>query len=126
MMNGLGITVVSGVPLVAIGITATQFHFPFWMETIAVFIMVFGGFSIGCFHFILGWQNKAFLYGLFWMIAGLALMSGMILAMLYGLRNVVIIPFLSIPWMYSVHGTLNAIGFAFPALFGWVLYFKRR
>lgn len=35
-------------------------------------------------------------------------------------RHVYLIPALSIPWMYAVHGTLNAIGFALPAVFGWV------
>lgn len=124
-MNLIGLMVVSGVPLVAIGITATHFNFPFWLETIAVVVMVFGGFSVGWFHFILGWRNRGFLYGLCWMIAGLALMCGMVLAMLYGLRNVIIIPFLTIPWMYSVHGTLNAVGFAFPALSGWFFYFEK-
>jgi len=125
MMKGVSIALISGVPLVAIGITTSHFGFPAGIETVSVIVMVAGGASTGFLHLILGWRIRKHLFGLFWMIAGIALVGGMALALLYGLRNIVIISFLTIPWMYAVHGTLNAIGFALPAVIGWFLYFKK-
>ncbi len=117
--------VISGVLLVAIGITMTQLGFSHWIETLSVLVMVFAGFTVGFLHLLIGWQFKEALFGWLWITGGIALMIGMSLALLYGLRNIVIIPFLTIPWMYVVHGTLNAVGFAFPVILGWGLYEKR-
>lgn len=125
MMNWVTMILVGGVPLVAIGITTSHFGFPSWIETFSVIVMVVGGIAVGILHLILAWRNRKYFFGLFWMIGGIALIGGMSLALLYGLRNVVLIPFLTIPWMYAVHGTLNAIGFALPVVLGWFLYFKK-
>jgi hypothetical protein len=43
----------------------------------------------------------------------------MILAFLYALRNIILIPFLTIPMMQAIHGTLNALGFGTLMLLGW-------
>ena len=112
-----------GVPMVAIGITATQLGFSQWIETFSVIIMASGGGIIGLKHIIIiGWKGRSKSYGKLWMIGGFALMMGMVLAFLYGIREILYIPFLTIPWMYAVHGTLNAIGFALPVVLGWFLY----
>ena len=121
--NIIGWSVILGIPLVAIGITTTHLQLPVWIEVFAVTVMILGGFTTGLLHCLLGWKNRHQLYGKCWFIAGLALIVGMMLALGYGWRHVYLIPALSIPWMYAVHGTLNAIGFALPAVFGWYNYF---
>ncbi len=119
------LSIISGVPLVAIGITTSQFGFSGWIEMLAVVVMAGGGMLLALSHIIIGWKNRHQMYGLFWGLGGLALLSGMTLAFLYGIRYILPISFLSIPWMYAVHGTLNAIGFALPSLFGWYLFFNK-
>ena len=116
--------VILGIPLVAIGITGTHLDLPTWIEVLAVTIMVFGGFSTGLLHSGLGWKNLKKGYGKLWLLAGLALMAGMLLALGYGWRHYYLIPTLTIPWMYAVHGTLNAVGFAVPAILGWTFYVR--
>lgn len=120
--NTIGWLVILGIPLVAIGITTTHLGFPMGIEIFAVTIMALGGFITGLLHCFLGWENRRQTYGKLWFIAGIALMAGMALAFCYGWRSVYLIPTLSIPWMYAVHGTLNAIGFALPAILGWYYY----
>lgn len=108
-----------GVPAVAIGITASQLGYPPFVEMASVVIMVTGGLVVG-----IACVQKALLktHGvtvrICWGLAGISLCLGMGLALLYGLRYVWPIPWLSIPWMYAVHGTLNSLGFALPALLG--------
>lgn len=118
----IGWSVILGIPLVAIGITTTHYNLPIWIEVLSVTVMTFGGFMTGLLYLLLGWKNKAKGFGILWLLAGLALMIGMVLAFCYGWRSVFIIPILSIPWMYAVHGTLNAVGFALPAVLGWSFY----
>jgi len=118
----IGWLVIFGIPSVAIGITTTHLDLPVWIEVAAVTIMVLGGFIAGLLHCFLGWENWHKNYGKLWLLAGLALMIGMTLAFGYGWRHIYLIPALSIPWMYAVHGTLNAVGFALPAVLGWAYY----
>lgn len=118
----IGWFVILGVPMVAIGITTTHLKLSFWIEVFAVTVMVLGGFMTGFLHCLLGWENRQQNYGKYWLIAGLALIIGMCLALGYGYRHIYLIHTLTIPWMYAVHGTLNAIGFALPAVLGWYYY----
>jgi hypothetical protein len=120
---GLGIII--GVPLVAIGITTSHFLLPEIIETVSVTILASSAFGIGFLHFFLAFKTKRKTRGLF-ALSGLALMAGMTLAIGYGWRYYVPISFLSIPWMYAVHGTLNALGFALPGVLGWFMSVKQR
>ena len=120
----IGWSVILGIPLVATGITTTHLNLPIWIEVIAVTLMVVGGFTTGLLHCFLGWRNWTTSYGKLWLLAGFALMIGMTLALGYGWRHYFIIPVLTIPWMYAVHGTLNAVGFALPAVLGWIYYWR--
>lgn len=122
--NTIGWLVIFGIPFVAIGITTTHLNLPVWIEVFAVTIMVLGGFITGLLHCFLGWENRRQNFGKLWFLAGMALMIGMTLAFGYGWRHVYLIPALSIPWMYAVHGTLNAVGFALPAILGWTYYIR--
>ncbi|MFT4972045.1 MAG: hypothetical protein ACI9XO_000866 [Paraglaciecola sp.] len=120
-----GIGVIIGVPLVAIGITTSHFLLPEIIETACVTILASSAFGIGFLHLIFAFKIKE---NMRWLsaLSGLALMAGMTLAMGYGWRYYVPISFLSIPWMYAVHGTLNAVGFALPGVLGWFMGVKQR
>ena len=122
--NVIGWLVILGIPTVAIGITTTHLNLPVWIEVVAVTIMVLGGFTTGLLHCFLGWEKRYQVYGQLWFLTGVALMAGMFLAFGYGWRHVYLIPTLSIPWMYAVHGTLNAVGFALTAILGWAFYLR--
>jgi len=122
----IGWSVILGIPLVAIGITTTHLELPVWIEVFAVTVMILGGFTTGLMHCFLGWANRTTSYGKLWLLAGVALMVGMMLAFCYGWRHVYLIPALSIPWMYAVHGTLNSLGFVFFGMLGWFFQTKER
>lgn len=122
-MAGIGIII--GVPLVAIGITTSHYLLPKFIETACVTILASSAFIIAFLHLILVFKMKKNTRWLF-ALSGFALMSGMLLAMGYGWRYYFPISFLSIPWMYAVHGTLNALGFALPGILGWFLEVKQR
>lgn len=120
-----GISVIIGVPLVAIGITTSHFLLPEFIETACVTILASSAFGIGFLHVIFAFKNGGKFRWLF-ALSGIALMAGMTLAMGYGWRFYVPISFLSIPWMYAVHGTLNALGFALPGVLAWFVGVKHR
>lgn len=117
--------VLIGVPTVAVGITTSHFAWPAEIETMAATIMAIAGMWVGVLHLFLAWKNRFKAFSWLWLIAGFALIAGMILALLYGWRYYFPIPSLSIPTMYALHGTLNAIGFAAPAILGWYLFGKQ-
>jgi len=104
------IGILVGIPLVATGITTTHFHWPFWLESLFVSIMALSAMGIGGLHLFHGWK---------------ALGIGMGLALLYGWRHYFPIPMINIPFMYALHGSLNALGFALPASLAWY-FFKSR
>mgnify|MGYP000506710532 CR=1 FL=1 len=120
-----GIGVIIGVPLVAVGITTSHYLLPEFIETACVTILASSAFIIAFLHLALAFKIKKKTSWLF-VLSGFALMTGMLLAMGYGWRYYFPISFLSIPWMYAVHGTLNALGFALPGIVGWFLKVKQR
>ena len=113
-----------GIPLVAIGLLFNQFQIIPFFEPIAVTILTISGIAVGIFHLMLGISERSNSYAKWWVLAGLALIIGMLLALCYGWRAYYPIPMLSIPFMYALHGTLNAIGFAIPAIIGWSIFLK--
>ncbi|MEM9821313.1 MAG: YndJ family transporter [Bacteroidota bacterium] len=115
--------VVLGIPLVALGITTSHFHCPTYWESVFASIMAISAAGIGFLHLCLGWQHRQHRWAFYWILAGLALSVGMTLALLYGWRYYWPIPMINIPFMYALHGSLNALGFAIPASLGWY-YFK--
>jgi YndJ-like protein len=114
------IAVLLGVVLMAIGITTTQLGYSHFLETIAGVWMSVSAVLTGIAYFqrSLIETSKA---RYFWRIGAICLFLGMILAFLYTLRNIILIPFLTIPMMQAIHGTLNALGFGTLMLFGWAV-----
>ena len=114
--------VIIGVPLTAVGITATQRALPPWIEASAVIVTVVGGWMAALLHLRLAARGGVRpVVRALWMVAGLSLAAGMTLALLYGVRVYRPVPLLTIPWMQAVHGSLNALGFGVAAMLGWAL-----
>ena len=113
--------VVLGVPAVAIGITATQLRWGTSIETAAGVGLAFAGMAVAVLHVRIALETKRdavtrVLLG----IAGASLFFGMVLAALYAVRaNTTVTPWLGIPQMRLLHGTVNAIGFGLCGVLAW-------
>lgn len=116
------IAVVAGVPLVAVGITATRLGADPMLETNAAWIMAAGGTLAAWLHLRAAMRpgpSRA-VRGL-WLVAAAALFASMVLAALYGSRFMIPIKWLDIPLMRALHGTANALGFGLAGVIGWRL-----
>lgn len=109
--------IVSGVGLVAIGITSSQIQLPAWIEVLSVTILAIAALRMAWALLFIGEGGSRFF---FW-FAALALSIGMLLALTYGWRYYFPIPALNIPVMYAIHGSLNSLGFALPAIWAYLL-----
>ena len=112
--------VLSGVVLTATGITTTQLGYTHFIETIAGVWMSAAAFLSGIAFLLRGVSESSKARCLF-IIGAICLLLAMLLAFLYALRTVFPLPFLSIPTMQAVHGSLNALGFGTLTLLGWAL-----
>lgn len=113
--------VVTGVPLVAIGITTAQLGVAPGVEMLAAAGLGVSGLLVAAVHAGMvrepQWPGCA---RAAWAVASAALAFGMTLAMIYGARDFVRPwPWLDLPWMRALHGTANALGFSLCALLGW-------
>jgi len=111
-----------GPPLVATGITATRLGLTPTVEAICAALMAAPAALSGVLHLRVASHGpgppvaRALLA-----VAGLSLLPGAALALLYGLRFHVRVEWLDVPWMWAVHGSLNALGFGLAGLAGWLL-----
>ena len=101
---------VLGVPLVALGITLSQWEGPAWIETSSATVMAIGGLGVAVLHVLGSRQIRNTFVKWAWRIGAIFLSAGMCLALAYGWRPFFPLDFLSIPWMYAVHGTFNFLG----------------
>ncbi len=120
------LAVISGVPLVAMGITASQVGWNPFPESLAAWILAAGGAASAWLHLSLALESgrsgaARALFGL----AGLALGASMLLAAAYGSRFQFSLRWLDIPRMRVLHGTTNALGFGVAGLSGWWLTRRR-
>ena len=122
--NWLGLLVLGGIPAVAIGITASHLHWPNWVEALAGLIMAAGGIGLAITHFLVGLNTPKRSVKALFLLGSLALLMAMILAALYALRPYYPLPWLSIPWMYAVHGTLNTFGTSMVLFLAWCFHKK--
>ncbi|MBP9912333.1 MAG: YndJ family protein [Opitutaceae bacterium] len=114
--------VLVGVPLVAAGISAVQLGWGGAIECLAAVVLVLSAWGVAWQHVRLAVEEKSALRSsrILWAIAAVALAAGMLLAGLYGVRGYLApLPWLDIPWMRALHGTLNSIGFSLAALLAW-------
>ncbi len=109
---------VIGVPAVALGITATQLGWGRSLETAAGCWLALVGMGLAVLHVRLALDGRrvAMMTRVLLGVAGVALFFGMVLAGAYALRAV---PWLGIPQMRLLHGTINAIGFGLGGVLAW-------
>ncbi|MEE8300999.1 MAG: YndJ family transporter, partial [Candidatus Tectomicrobia bacterium] len=117
---------IGGVPLVAIGITATQLGYGPLLECLAAWGMASAGLLSAGLHFQLAYRgaHPARARGL-WAIAAIGLSVGMIYAVLYGSRAYLPLAWVTLPWMRAVHGSANALGFGLAATVAWLIAMRR-
>ncbi len=117
--SGACFAVLTGVPLVAAGITCTHFGWLPWVEPLGVTLIVFGALGVAINQMRLGlagassWSRTAFL------ISGTSLLVSMLLAFGFGLRFLFPSLALPMPQMWAIHGSLNAFGFGLFGLLAW-------
>jgi hypothetical protein len=116
--------VLSGVVLTATGITTTQLGYTHFIETLAGVWMSVSAFLAGIAFILRGPLEKSQARFLF-IIGGSCLLLGMVLAFFYALRTIILLPFLTIPTMQAIHGSLNALGFGTLTMFGFGLVSHR-
>jgi hypothetical protein len=111
--------VLTGVPLVAIGITLTPRGIR-WVEPIAAAWLAASAFIVAGMEWRLAAASRsikdAFLLG----VSGTALAAAMALAPVYALGLFLGKQWLDIPAMLRLHATVNVLGFALPGLIHWL------
>ncbi len=116
----VSILIIMGVLLTAIGITFTQLGYPTALESFAGVWMgssaMFAGFVIIQKSILEKMPTK-----ILWLLAGICLILAMILACFYALRSLIPLDLLTLPFMQTAHGTLNALGFGTLMLLGWAM-----
>ncbi len=112
--------IIIGVFLTAIGIIATQLGYSDLYETLSGVWMSVSAVSAAAI-FIKNSLGEQKITKILWFSAGICLISAMIFAFLYALRTLFPLDTLTLPFMQTVHGTLNALGFGTLVLLGWAL-----
>ena len=119
----LGVLV--GVPLTAMGITASHWKLHPALEAFSACFMATAGFVVAFAHLVVANRAAAPKYvRALWTISAASLMAGMGFAALFGLRHFILIPGLDIEHMRALHGTINAIGFGLCGMIAWRLHRK--
>lgn len=120
--------VIAGVPSVAVGITATQLGWSGTIESAAAIVMSTAGLAVAVVHVWLGVATRRAVWvRCLWVTAGCSLFAGMLLSALYGVRGFFAPwPWLDIPWMRALHGTVNALGFAGCGTWAWWRVVRRQ
>ena len=112
------LALIIGVALTAIGITLTQLQHSTIYETLSGVWMSVSALYAGLIVIQNSFLEKT-TTKLLWASAGICLILAMIFAGLYALRAIFPIDMLTLPFMQTVHGTLNALGFGTLILLGW-------
>jgi hypothetical protein len=113
---------VAAVPLVAVGITATQLHGTLVLETAAAWLLSLATVTVALLQGRLA-LDRGFpaLPRVLWAVGAAALFASMGLAVLYAGRGFLPVAWLDLPTMRAYHGTANALLFALPAFLAWAL-----
>jgi hypothetical protein len=117
----LAVGVVLGVPLVALGITGTQLGLGPALEAAAGAGLALAALGVAILHVRIAIDSgESTLARMLLGVAGVSLFFAMVFAALYAVRVFVApFPWLGIPQMRMLHGTLNALGFGLCGVLGW-------
>jgi hypothetical protein len=118
LAKGISIAVIGGIVLTAFGITLNQVTHIHFVETVSGVFMSLVATACG-WLFLKNASLQVAPTRYLWQVGGLCLMAAMVLAFLYALRSVWVIPFITIPTMQAFHGTTNALGFGTLTLLGY-------
>ncbi|MDI1313176.1 YndJ family transporter [Prosthecobacter sp.] len=114
------VAILLGVPLVAVGITCTHFGVLKFVEPFGVTILVMGALGVALSQMRRGLEKKHPNWTRFgFLISGASLFIAMLLALSFGLRYLIPNYALTMPQMWMIHGTLNAIGFGLCGILAW-------
>lgn len=115
IMRWTGSVCAGGVLLVAAGITVTQMTADVRAESIlaSAFALAVGFFGMR--QARMAWRIRSVFLG----ISSMSLIIAMSLALLYALRPFIPLPWLNLPFMWAVHGSLQVFGFAGCGLIAW-------
>ncbi len=124
--KGMMWLLLSGIPATAIGITVTHLGGPRWLESLSATLMVAAGYYLAWLKARLSRrktfsQATRYCFGL----GTLLLSIGMTLALLYGWNYWLQISWLSIPWMYALHGSLNTLTLGVIWVPGWWVFHRQ-
>jgi hypothetical protein len=113
--------VVLGVPAVAIGITTTRLGWGPNLEAAAGCGLALAGMAVGILQVRIATDGKQTLRTRTLLaLAGVSLFIAMVLAAVYALRSSgASFPWLGIPQMRMLHGTINALGFGLCGVLAW-------
>ena len=122
LTNGLAWGTVVGMPLVATGIVFTKLGWGPTLEWCAALGFAAMAICVALLQLKMA-IGAGFVWPVrfLWILAGVSLLGGALLATAYALRFHFHMPWVSIPHMKIWHGTLNTLGFAFLSLWGWQL-----
>ncbi len=104
-----------GVLLVALGISITKWGAPVEMECLLASAFCILVLSVALAQGLVAWRLSNFWLG----ASAFSLLFGMMLALFYALRIWLPLPWLHIPWMWAVHGSVQVFGFTIGGLVGW-------
>jgi hypothetical protein len=111
------IALVVGMPLTALGFFGAPLIA--WLGSILV---ATAGILIASRHLVISWRMAGGAARWALAVAGLALLGSMPLAIAYATGSTFGIGALDVPLMAAIHGGLNVVGFAIPAMVGWTLF----
>ncbi|HVU33553.1 MAG TPA: YndJ family transporter [Opitutaceae bacterium] len=120
--------VVLGVPAVAVGITATQLGWTPAIEAAAGCGLALSGIAVGILHVrcAIDAHDVTIVPRVLMGIAGVSLFFAMLLAGSYAVRAFLVpLPWLGLPQMRAIHGTVNALGFGLCGTLGWWRFARR-
>jgi hypothetical protein len=121
------VAILIGVPVVAIGIACTHFGLLAFVEPFGVTLLVLGALGVALSQLRLATRpGLYFSQRILHAVSGLALICSMTLALGFGLRHLWPWAALTMPQMWTLHGSLNVFGFGLCGLLGWRLMEHQR
>lgn len=117
------IAILTGVPMVAAGITLSVFGVR-WFELAAVCIFVAACVWFAIEHARFAFDQSGIIQGAL-LVSSASLIVAMALALLYAIGSFTQVAWLDIPLMLRTHGPIQVFGFALPGVLAWTMITQR-